>query len=546
MSTAACAAGPCASPAPVAYLAPAVAGGGAVVVANFGLLTEEAGRTGWQFVCDDLYGSARPELVRMGGDGRVFAAPAIGLLWTGDGCGWTQATGAVADRVVHDLAFEGSTARVWALAGEPAVLAVSGDGGARFEVVHAFGDQERHRRLLVARSDPRRLYVAASGDGATPVSTLFSWSTDGGASWSMRDLADGVPPLQNPFTLMAVAPDNPEVIFFGLVDAYGDEIWRSDDGGRSLRRVLKGGPRDWMTGLAFGPDPRTVFAAASVTPVINVEPPGHLFVSRDGGQTWGEPILSDRTGPSYRCLHAAGGKLVACGLGEPGGEAFLVGESADEGKSWQPLLRLQQLTGVKSCAQSSCAATEAWLCDRYNRCGPTPPTTTDAGAGQSDAAPVADGPPSVPDTRDGSSDRLSEGDSGGSGCGCTLGAGRPAGGGLVLGLAALMWVATSFFGRKRRRPFFRLHDRPDQPGKRPAVLADCRARLQSSPIALTENATTLADCRARLQSSPIALTENATTLADGSTRVQSSPIALAENGSVLADCSVRVQSSPIA
>ncbi len=388
-ATAACARGPCASPSAIAFLTGGGggAGGGALAVTNFGLVQAEGGG-GWSYVCDDVYGTPRPELVRGDGRGRLFAAgSSTGLLGSADGCAWSAAAGAVAEREVLDLAFDGTPGRVWALAGAPGVaervLARSDDGGASFAMVHAFADGLAYARLLVAPSDSRRLYLAGRGQGAAGVSVPLARSDDGGATWTTRDLAAGRPaPLENPLVLLAVAPDDPDRLFFSLVDALGDEIWLSDDGGRSVRRVLEGGPRDWMTGLAFGPDGRTVYAAAAVIPVIDGESPGHLFVSRDRGESWAAPILSAATGPSYRCLEASGGTLYACDLGGPTGGAFLVGASSDEGRTWQPVVQLRELAGAKRCVRAACAATEAWLCDSYGRC----PDEGDAGAPGSDAA----------------------------------------------------------------------------------------------------------------------------------------------------------------
>jgi hypothetical protein len=337
-ATAACANGPCASPTPVAFL---TGGEAAVVVANFGLLVPAPASAEWQVVCDDVYGTPMPGLVRRDGRGRLFVAGADGVMFSDDGCVWARAAGVVAGREVHDLAFEaGSAGRVWALAGEPPALAMSRDGST-FETVHTFGDERTYRRLMVAPSDPQRFYAVAPGPGG-PASTILATSVDGGDSWTARDLVEGLAaPPETPLALVAIAPADPQVLFFTVVDAFGDEIWRSEDGGRSLQRVLKGGPRDWMTGVAFGADGQTVYASASVVPLLAGDPPGRLYISRDGGRTFGLAVSAAPTGPSYRCLHAAGGTLYACGLGEPGGEAFLLGASTDEGKTWQSLLRLE-------------------------------------------------------------------------------------------------------------------------------------------------------------------------------------------------------------
>ncbi len=362
-----------------------------LAVANFGLLLND-GAAGWQFVCDDVYGTPPPELVRVDGRGRLFAAAAGGLRRSTDGCTWELAGGDLIGLAVLDLAFDpGASDRMWALAGpeRDRVLALSSDGGATFQVVHRFGDGPPYAHLLVAPSDPRRMYATAG----TGTSSWLSVSSDGGATWSARDLAAGMdPPPQNPFALMAIAPADPDRLYFSLVDAYGDELWLSEDGGRSLRRVLKGGARDWMSALAFGTGD-TVYAGAAVVPVLDGAPPGHLYVSPDGGKTWGSPIDAGPDGPTFRCLRFAEGKLYAC-AGEtfsPG--SFLVGASEDSGHTWRPILGLRDLTGVKSCARPRCSASEAWLCDVYGHCPAAPPDAAPSPADPTTDAGPPDGPP---------------------------------------------------------------------------------------------------------------------------------------------------------
>ena len=432
----------------MAYATPA--GGPPLAVANFGLLMNDGRPEGWQFVCDDVYGTPLPELVRVDARGRIFAAAASGLRRSDDGCAWTAAGGELAGLAVVDVAFEPEAPdRVWALAGPEAgrVLARSADGGATFQVVHRFSGGHPYSRLLLAPSDGRRVIVS----GGTGGSTWLAVSEDGGASFSVRDLAAGMdPPPPNPFALLAVSPADPQVLFFGLLDAYGDEIWRSEDGGRSLQRVLKGGARDWMTALAFGSNGQTVYAGAAVVPVLDQEPPGRLYVSRDSGRSFGAAIPTGPDGPAFRCLQVTGDKLYACSGEDPLGQTFLVGVSADEGRSWTPLLRLRDLGGARSCVRALCAASEAWLCDRYGRC----PEAPAADAGATDGA--ADAPVGAID-RDAAADA---GDAcasgrcgtGGGGCHCELGArSSGASGGGVRVFGVFLVVVTAVRLRAGRR-----------------------------------------------------------------------------------------------
>jgi MYXO-CTERM domain-containing protein len=101
------------------------------------------------------------------------------------------------------------------------------------------------------------------------------------------------------------------------------------------------------------------------------------------------------------------------------------------------VLRLQELAGARSCVQAQCAATEAWLCDRYGRCpaAGTPPESPDHDAGIDAAAP---------DAGEGVCVGSACGENGG--CGCVLGdRTRASGAWFVLALAI-----AAVRGRRRR------------------------------------------------------------------------------------------------
>jgi hypothetical protein len=403
------------------------------VLSNFGLLVSGERPQSWQLVCDDVYGKPVPELVWADRRGRFFAAPSSGLRRSADGCTWADAGGAIGGLAVVDVAFERDAPEsVWALAGpeRDRVLARSGDGGASFQIAHRFGDGHPYAQLRIAPSDSRRIYAS----GGTGGSSWLAASVDGGATWTVNDLAGGmVPPPPSAFVLQAVSPEDPQVLFFSLVDAYGDEIWRSEDGGRSLQRVLKGGSRDWMTALAFGATGQTVYAAAAVVPVIDDDPRGRLYISRDGGRNWGAAVPAGADGPAYRCLQFSEGKLYACTNEDLLGQSFLVGVSPDEGRSWSPLLRVRDLGGVKSCVRSTCVASEAWLCDQFGRC---PGTEVDAGTGGAGASDAGAGDGKVIDAGDGCAGGRCEGSGG---CGCTVVASRGGPLGVFLVVGVLAW-----------------------------------------------------------------------------------------------------------
>jgi hypothetical protein len=481
--------GPCRLPEP-ARLLPGAGAAAPVVAANFGLLFPPAAAgVGWQYVCDDLYRTAPPERVWRAG-ARLFAggegASRRGLLISqDDGCSWRAATGDVAGQAIADLAFADDAPAIWALGVTPVAVYLSGgDGDARFGLLRAFPGAAAPARLVVAPSSRgRRLYLGAR-EAAGGAAVVWA-SDDGGASWG--------PPRPRAGRLVAVAPADPEVVFFQVSDPLGDELWRSGDGGVTAARVLKLPDFELFAGLAFGASgggagaADTLYVAGRAPIVVEDLPPGRLYVSRDGGATWLPPVRSGPRGPSYRCLERREGRLWACGAGEGAGEDFLLGVSSDEGQSWAPVLRLADVRGARACARAACVATENWLCEGYGSCAAAD-AGTETGA---DAAAV--------DARSGGADDAraptSAGDGGegarrgaGGGCDCALGGGDAASRAgaaapPLLGAAAPWLLGATlvlFRGRRRKIAAADTHHKPGGPGRR-RPLAGSRARLFRPP-----------------------------------------------------------------
>jgi MYXO-CTERM domain-containing protein len=440
--------GPCASPDPTAYLP----GRPDLVLTNFGLLFpgEQPGQ--WQVVCDDNFGLTPPGRIRRAPDGRIFAASNMGLYVSAGGCSWGVAAGAINGEIVFDVAFDPQRPnRVWALGKLPRVLWLSEDGGQTFVQRHAFADTLPFQRLVVAPSDGNRIYLFGRGrEAMTPAAA----SADGGATFQTYDVALGatVPPRIS-FEFLAVAPDDPAVLYFLVIDPEGDQIWKSGDGGRTIAPVLTLAEKDAFGGIAFGSSASVVYVGGYDPFPLGAKPAGRLYISRNGGAGWEPPLASAPTGPRYRCLASAPGKLYACGAGEAAGDAFMVGVSTDEGRSWTPEVKMTAIYGAKSCVRSQCVRTEVWLCDTYRQC---PDGPHDAGPdpidGPADGPAPVDGP--TPPADAGATDaRPGDACTGAAcaddpGCSCTLGGPPAAGGPAGLLMAA---VALALRGRRRRR-----------------------------------------------------------------------------------------------
>jgi hypothetical protein len=171
------------------------------------------------------------------------------------------------------------------------------------------------------------------------------------------------------------------------------------------------------------------------------------YRSTDGGVTF-QPLPKP---PSVRALSARGGTLYA--VADNLNDGFAIATSADEGMTWQPLMRYEQIQALQTCVKASCqtdclsrADLGQWSADV---CAATPaplPTTDGDVVVHVDAA--TDGPSAdaatPPDAGDASG---TPAPTGGGGCHCEVsGPARtrlwPAALGLGLALHA---------GRRRRR-----------------------------------------------------------------------------------------------
>lgn len=414
--------GPCAIPDSLNVLLDPRSGA-PTLVANFGIIYPD-GRAGFEFVCEENFGRSLSERMQIDATGRVFVPALDGLYLSSDGCGWSTAAGSLGKEIVFDLAFDPSApSRVWAISGvTQRKLHLSEDGGRTFTIKATFPESQLMVRVLVAPSDPRVIYVAGF---ATRMPLLLAASEDGGESFIMVPAPPTLGAAALTVEMMAVAPDDPRTIYFAVAGQQGDEIWKSSDGGRTAMRRLSLLDGEFKAGFAFGDTPETIYVAGR--PLFSEEgkPTGRLYISTDGANSWRPPVVSGDKGPRFRCLAYRDGKLFACGAGETDGDEFLLGASGDEGQTWTPLVRVDQLSGARTCAAASCVTTAVWLCESHGICGPG----ADAGAEQPRDAGV-DGP--IEPAK-------------GDGCGCALGAARPAAPGLFIVLGVALWL------RRRRR-----------------------------------------------------------------------------------------------
>lgn len=195
-----------------------------------------------------------------------------------------------------------------------------------------------------------------------------------------------------------------------------------------------------LAGFAIGATSNVLYVAGKAVLLDVGRPPGRLYVSRDGGVTWAPPILSTADGPHYNCLTYDAGQLFACGTNRGAKSDPILSVSVDEGRTWQTVTRLGDITGPKACVAEACQDVARWLCEIYTQCseGLSPP----------DAAAPRDAP--VDRGRSDAGFGIDESDDGG--CGCRVGGeASPPAGPLLLMMAAIAVALGARGGRRFRR-----------------------------------------------------------------------------------------------
>jgi len=218
---------------------------------------------------------ARPGRVYLGtADGVIFRSDDAGRSWSRTEPGFPL-SGMSLDNAAVDP--EGRlVVGYWEVAGRGGGVAVSADGGSRFEVLPGIAG-ESVRALAIAPSDSRTLVVGT-------LSGVFR-SVDAGATWR-RVSPEGDPELRN-VESVAIDPRDPRILYAGTWHL----PWKSLDAGASWDPVHTGmiDDSDVFTLTVDGSRPDRIFATACTG----------IYASSDAGQRWskvrGIPSSSRRT-----------------------------------------------------------------------------------------------------------------------------------------------------------------------------------------------------------------------------------------------------------
>jgi photosystem II stability/assembly factor-like uncharacterized protein len=353
-----------------------------LIVTNRGLVfaDEVDGETRFSLRCSQAYGAATSDRpgVYLEGSGRITIGMYNGVLATTDRACSTQAgTGLPAGESLANLAGV-SPARLLVstltFKGTSGVFK-SDDGGRAFSMSFRNPTDQYYNRLLVAPSDPQRVYAAGQRADRVNQTLIFlsSISRDGGATWEDRV----VPTRLVPF---AVHPSKPDVVFaYRPTDMLETEyeVLRSEDSGANFTAVIEKVRK-----------PTSLAESDGGVLWVGIGEAGGLFRSGDDGRTFVK--AHEGSVQSVTCLTRRGERLWMCANMAPNTNG--VWYSDDGGESFEKLLSFEQVTHPVMCDDLEAAVVcSKWWYDFDLELHPPDP---DAGV---DAGPSTDGDAEVDD-----------------------------------------------------------------------------------------------------------------------------------------------------
>lgn len=409
-----------------------------VVRATYGVLSTHDGGESWAWICEGAvgYGGTEDPSLGVTADGSLIAGMFAGLSTSHDGgCSWEPSAADLAHHNVVDVAVDRQ-------APSSAALLISDSLSADTYFTRVFRSMDDAQTwsafaaplpatfwgltLDSAPGSPQRLYVSGL-DGGTPVYRgVLQRSSDGGDSWETLPIAGS--DLNHMPYIGAIDPEDPEVVYARLDGATSDTLVVTRDGGRTWQQVLSASS---LLGLALSPDGKSL--------AVGSERDGVLVAATD--------VLDFEQVSSLgvQCLTWSEDGLYACADQDTSG--FTVGVSRDNGRSFEPVLRLEALCGPLACDPKTSTAQicpSAWPAVR-SLLGPAACVT-----GGSDSGPDLGGSASNGGTAGGGVNPSAGGehsvtDGASTGCGCRIGNSDR------LGVGWSAFGAGLFLARLRRR-----------------------------------------------------------------------------------------------
>jgi hypothetical protein len=326
-------------------LTPADRPGQIMLVTNFGvIMSADAGAT-WLWSCETdgnaygmLYQLAPPP------SRRLFVVANQALAFSDDGtCSWGTAGGALTGQGVTDAFVDpGNGNRVLAVGLTSSIYSVyeSAVGGMSFApALYTAPANTAINSVEIARSDPMTVYLAMTSPTTAP---LLARSRDGGAHFEVHDLEASLG--RGLLRIIAIDPEDPDRVLLRFNAANDQAIALTTDGGMTATRpvVVNGNFTSFV---------RTPSGTLLVGGMVDFAVVPAIYRSRDRGASF-ERLP---TSPSVRALSQRDGVVYAAT--DNFNDGYALGTSTDEGDSWQPLLRYDQVRAIIPCLKSRCQAT---------------------------------------------------------------------------------------------------------------------------------------------------------------------------------------------
>lgn len=310
---------------------------------TFGIIESLDGGRSWSWLCEDLfgYGLGPPydppiALGSRGAEGvPLLAGMSDGLARTSTLCA-SERVPEIGREFTGDITSVGDGRTVlWVASnggGRPNRIFASYDGGRSFAPLHDGVPSVLFETLEISASDPMRVYLTGVTDSDPQRAVLYR-SDDGGRT--LREVPLDLHGGRDAF-LSAIDPTQPDTLYLRstLEDpdgaVAGTLLLRSTDGGAHTEVLLQ--TRGPMLGFALSGDGQTLWAGG---------PDDHLLRSERGGR------FSEVSGIQVLCLRWHPSGLYACANHILDG--FAVGRSNNGGADFSPLLRFEALTGPASC-----------------------------------------------------------------------------------------------------------------------------------------------------------------------------------------------------
>jgi hypothetical protein len=238
----------------------------------------------------------------------------------------------------------------------PASLYQSLDGGTTFDATPLFVAPANAPivGVEIAVSDPNVIYLAYYFTLTVGRDPVLVRSSDGGTSWTTLDVKAALGP--NMVRIFAVDPGDPDLVYLRVIASGSESVAVTRDGGMTFAQPLTipNGAATAFVRLASG----TVLVGARLNFAGDGGgASGAGYRSTDGGKSFVPWTLSPQPHIVGLAERVSGTKSMLYLSGENYVDGWAIASSTDEGVTVTPVMSYDQVRGIKSCAQQSCANT---------------------------------------------------------------------------------------------------------------------------------------------------------------------------------------------